>query len=154
MAPFIETNNEFAERYSARYLTIKLLENDKTSFRLLEELPNRNVIAAQAKAEMHKLEMEFGESAETVITDARYGFIEGALRETYAESATGILPKKLDIDHILTHKIWGFPVFIFFMWLMFQTTFTLGNYPMEWIDAGVGQLGNLISKMYSSINFS
>ena len=58
-----------------------------------------------------------------------------------------MLPKKRDIDHILTHKIWGFPVFIFFMWLMFQTTFTLGNYPMDWIDAGVGYLGDFISSV-------
>ena len=140
----IEKNAEFSTRYSSRYTAIKLLENDKTTYKILDGLPNRNVIAAQAKAEMHKLEMEFGESAETVITDARYGFIDGALRETYADSTTGILPKKLDIDHILTHKIWGFPVFIFFMWLMFQATFSLGNYPMEWIDAGVGYLGNII----------
>ncbi|MBN2635456.1 MAG: ferrous iron transport protein B [Prolixibacteraceae bacterium] len=142
----IDKNSEIANRYSSRYLAIKLLENDKTTFKLLDGLSNRNVIAAQAKAEIRKLEIEFGESTETVITDARYGFIEGALRETYVDTTLGFLPKKLDIDHILTHKILGFPVFIFFMWLMFQATFTLGNYPMEWIDAGVGYLGSLISK--------
>lgn len=143
--PLIEKNSEITNRYSSRYLAIKLLENDKTTFKLLDGLPNRNVIAAQAKAEIRKLEIEFGENTETVITDARYGFIEGALRETYIDTTTGFLPSKLDIDHILTHKLLGFPVFIFFMWLMFQATFTLGNYPMEWIDAGVGYLGSLIS---------
>ena len=144
---FIDKNNELPKQYSSRYLAIKLLENDKTTLKIVDDLLNRNVIAAQAKAEIRKLEMEFGESAETVITDARYGFIEGALRETYANAATGFPPIKLDIDHILTHKIWGFPVFIFLMWFMFQATFTLGNYPMEWINSGVGYLGNFIGSV-------
>ncbi len=143
--PLIEKNKEKTDHYSARYLAIKLLENDKTTLQLLSSYSNRNNILAQAKAETYKLETEFGESTETIITDARYGFVEGALRETYIDSTAGILPKKLDIDHILTHKIWGFPVFIFFMWFMFQTTFTLGNYPMEWIDAAVTYLGKLVS---------
>ena len=141
----IEKNKEFAGNFSSRYLAIKLLEGDKTTLQLLNGYPNRNNIAAQAKVEMYKLETEFGESAETIITDARYGFIEGALRETLIDSTAGLIPKKRDIDHILTHRIWGFPVFIFFMWLMFQATFTLGNYPMDWIDAGVTYLGKLIS---------
>lgn len=143
--PLIEKNQEITNNYSSRYLAIKLLENDKTTLGLINGCQNRNNISAQAKAEIYKLETEFNENTETVITDARYGFIEGALRETITENTSGILPKKLDIDHILTHKIWGFPVFIFFMWLMFQTTFTLGNYPMDWINNGVTYLGKFIS---------
>ena len=145
--PLIEKNKEIIGQFSARYLAIKLLENDKTTLQLLQHCNNRNVIAAQAKVEIHKLEAEFGESPETVITDAKYGFIEGALRETITDNNEVVLPKKRDIDRILTHKIWGFPVFIFFMWLMFQATFTIGNYPMEWIDTGVGYLGDFISSI-------
>lgn len=145
--PLIEKNTEISNRFSARYLAIKLLENDKPSLQIIQHCANRNVIAAQAKVEIHKIEVEFGESPETVITDAKYGFIEGALRETCIDSKEVILPKKRNIDRILTHKIWGFPVFIFFMWLMFQATFTIGNYPMEWIDAGVGYLGDFVSKI-------
>lgn len=144
--PLIEKNDKITGQFSARYLAIKLLENDKTTLQLLQSCSNRNIIAAQAKVEIHKLETEFGESPETIITDAKYGFIEGALRETCTDVNEAILPRKRDIDRILTHKIWGFPVFIAFMWLMFQATFTLGNYPMEWIDTGVGYLGNLVSK--------
>ena len=145
--PLIEKNRDIAHHFSARYLAIKLLENDKPTLQLIQNYKNRNNIAAQAKVEIHKLEVEFGEGPETIITDAKYGFIEGALRETCTDVNEIVLPKKSDIDRILTHKIWGFPVFIFFMWLMFQATFTLGNYPMEWIDAGVGYLGDFISSI-------
>lgn len=90
------------------------------------------------------LEAEYGESSETILTDAKYGFIAGALRETYRESKK---PKRVirEIDDLLTHRFWGFPIFLFFMWVMFQSTFTLGSYPMEWIDAGVGWFSNWVS---------
>ena len=143
--PLIEKNKALTERFSARYLAIKLLEDDKNILQLIQGCANRNNIAARVKIEIHQLKTEFGEHPETAITDAKYGFIEGALRETCVDKSHFILPRKRDIDRVLTHKIWGFPVFIFFMWLMFQTTFTLGNYPMEWIDAGVSYIGDFIS---------
>lgn len=140
----IRKNIDIANRFSTRYLAIKLLENDKTGLNLLKKCSNFVIIAHRCQTEIHKLEKEYGEKSETIITDAKYGFIAGALRETYTERSQKIIDKKRDLDLILTHKLWGFPVFIFFMWLMFQATFTVGSYPMEWIDAGVGYLGGLI----------
>lgn len=140
----IRKNIDIANRFSTRYLAIKLLENDKTGLNLLKKCSNFEIIAHRCQTEIHKLEKEYGEKSETIITDAKYGFIAGALRETYTERSQKIIDKKRDLDLILTHKLWGFPVFIFFMWLMFQATFTVGSYPMEWIDAGVGYLGGLI----------
>jgi ferrous iron transport protein B len=143
----IKKNNDIANRFSTRYLAIKLLENDKTTLKLLKECANFDAIAQRSQTEIQKLEKEYGEKSETVITDAKYGFIAGALRETYTERNNKKIEKKRDIDFLLTHKFLGFPIFIFFMWLMFQATFTIGSYPMNWIDAGVGYLGNLISTM-------
>ena len=134
-------------RYSTRYLAIKLLENDRTTFKLLEEIPNYTVVEQIALKEIEKLEKEYGEKSETIITDAKYGFIAGALKETCTELELRKNKEMGDIDNILTHKIWGFPIFIFFMWAMFQATFTLGSYPMEWIDAGVGYLGNFLGSI-------
>ena len=83
--------------------------------------------------------------SETQIADAKYGFIAGALKETYTDEPI-VRRKKTDIiDTFLTHKLWGFPVLIFFMWLMFQSTFTIGAYPMDWIDALVSAFGEMIS---------
>ncbi|WP_321335522.1 ferrous iron transport protein B [uncultured Bacteroides sp.] len=143
----IQQNEEVTNRYSTRYLAIKLLENDKTTLSQLKSCKNFDLIAEKNKTEIRKLEKEYGESSETVITDAKYGFIAGALGETLIESKDERRKKSKDIDNLLTHKILGFPIFIFFMWLMFQTTFTLGNYPMDWIDSGVGLISDLVSNM-------
>ncbi len=141
----IRKNIDIANRFSTRYLAIKLLENDKTTLKLLRGCVNFEAISQRSQTEIRKLEKEYGEKSETIITDAKYGFIAGALRETYTEQTLKKDTKNRNIDHFLTHKIWGFPIFIFFMWLMFQTTFTIGSFPMNWIDAGVGLLGNFIS---------
>lgn len=133
--------------FSTRYIAIKLLENDKTTLSALSKSHNFNVISAKVNAEIQKLEKEYGENSETIITDAKYGFIAGALGETMVEGKVDKRKKSREIDNLLTHKILGFPIFFFFMWLMFQTTFTLGSYPMEWIDAGVGCIGEMVSNM-------
>jgi ferrous iron transport protein B len=132
-------------RYSARYMAVKLLEGDQSTLGLLNGYVNFDDISRIAQSEMNLLEKEYGEKSETAIADAKYGFIAGALRETCSGySATG-LRRKPDMDYILTHKIWGFPVFFAFMWLMFQATFTVGSYPMEWIEGSISYLGNSIS---------
>ena len=142
----IRRNREITDRYSSRYLAIKLLENDKTTKEILKNCSNFDLITEINDYERTRLEKDFGESSETVITDARYGFIAGALKETCRQCQRVESKKKPDFDSILTHKFWGYPIFIFFMWLMFQTTFTIGSYPMEWIDMGVGLIGDFIGK--------
>ncbi len=142
-------NPGITDRYSTRYLSIKLLENDKTTFNVLKKCPNYEIIKQTGLKEREKLEKEYGERSETIITDAKYGFIAGALKETCTELKLRKNKKVRDIDNILTHKIWGFPIFLFFMWAMFQTTFTIGGYPMEWIDAGVGLLGDYLGAIMS-----
>ncbi len=141
-------NPSLTDRVSSRFLAIKLLEQDKTVGKMLQKLPNFNTIQSVIKKNIEFLEEEYGENSETILTDAKYGFIGGALRETYHESPDK-KPKRMirSLDDLLTHRFWGFPFFFLFMWLMFQSTFTLGNYPMEWIDAGVGWFGGWLSDM-------
>jgi len=135
------------DKYSSRYLAIKLLEGDKTTMSQLEKYNHYKEILKTAEREKQELEKEYGETAETVINEAKYGFIDGALKETLK------LPKKnrrettRELDDLLTHKIWGYPIFLFFMWLMFEATFKLGNYPMEWIDNGITLLGNWVENV-------
>lgn len=133
-------------RLSTRYLAIKLLENDKTTKQSLLGHINYDRIEMISNAEIQKLEKEFREKAETTIIDAKYGFIAGALGETCTR-VSGKSKKKWVIDDLLTHKYWGFPIFFAFLWLMFQATFSLGNYPMEWIDAGVAFVGGHLSSI-------
>lgn len=137
-------NPSITDKISSRFIAVKLLEHDKPTRELLKKTPNYEEVKAVTKKNIKLLEAEYGESSETILTDAKYGFIAGALRETYRESKK---PKRVirEIDDLLTHRFWGFPIFLFFMWLMFQSTFTLGSYPMEWIDTGVGLLSNWVS---------
>ncbi|MEI8085150.1 MAG: ferrous iron transport protein B [Paludibacter sp.] len=133
---------KITDKLSSRYVAIKLLETDKTTLAQLEKYSNYEQIKSVTQKTIAALEKEYGERSETIITDAKYGFIDGAMKETYIEPVEDRYKIKREFDDLLTHRFWGFPIFLFFMWFMFQATFTLGSYPMGWIDAGVGLLSN------------
>ncbi|MDR2847701.1 MAG: ferrous iron transport protein B [Bacteroidales bacterium] len=139
-------NPKITDKYSSRYIAIKLLETDKTTLASLTHCANYECIKSTAEEAIAQLEKEYGEKSETIITDAKYGFIAGALKETYREPEVNPNNRQVrELDDLLTHRIWGFPLFLFFMWLMFQATFSLGQYPMDWIESGVGLLNDWIS---------
>ena len=123
---------------STRYLAIKLLENDKAVDRLLSE-PVRKL---RDRAAARVLE-ETATDAETAIMDAKYGFINGALTEAGYQTGTKEDTYRMThvIDGVLSNRFLGFPIFFLILFVMFQTTFALGQYPMDWIEAGVGRLG-------------
>lgn len=134
------------ERFSTRWLAVKLLENDEAvqdRVRSLGEIGEQ--ILAQAKASRERLREFYKDDAEMVLTDQRYGFIGGALKEVLKVSGATKFDLSRQVDLILTNRIMGFPIFIFFIWAMFQLTFTLGAYPMEWIDAGVSWTGAVVT---------
>jgi len=140
-------NPQITDKLSSRYVAVKLLETDKTTLSQLKVFSNYDQIKIITERTIAGLEKEYGERSETIITDAKYGFIDGALKETYKEPKKDRYKIKRELDDLLTHRFWGFPIFLFLMWLMFQATFTLGSYPMEWIDAGVGLLGDLLQNI-------
>jgi ferrous iron transport protein B len=139
----IKENKHITDRYSSRYLSIKLLENDSATAKQIASCHNIAKIKTQCETEILHLEKEYNEKSGTIITDAKYGFITGALNETFVQGAKN-LRKVTAIDDLLTHKYLGFPIFFFFMWLMFQTTFSLGSYPMHFISSGVSWLGETV----------
>ena len=142
--PHIKINSDLRARYSSRYLSIKLLENDKTSYKLIERCPNSVTIKEEANNAITELETEFGERSSSIITDAKYGFIAGALKETYEPGEEESRKTTAQIDMFVTHKLLGFPIFLFFMWIMFQTTFSLGSYPMDFIDSVISAFGTFL----------
>ena len=76
------------------------------------------------------------EDSESAITDAKYGFISGALKETFIDNHQEKAQMKKVLDAIVTHSVWGYPIFFLFMYIMFEGTFVLGEYPMmglEWL---------------------
>ena len=144
LTQLIDKNKLLTDRYHSLYLAIKLLENDSHTFKSLAELPGTTILIGTAKHEQNKLEKAYNEKTETILTDAKYAFIKGALKETYHLAPEQKRKAGHDADSVLTHKWFGFPVFLFFMWAMFQVTFTLGSYPMDWIDIGLGWLSDTI----------
>lgn len=143
----IKENVVISDHYSTRYVSIKLIENDKTTLNILKSCPNFDTIKETAENEIKKLEKEYNEKSETIVSDFKYGFIDGALSETYKAGKVDKRDFSLKLDKVLTNKYLGFPIFIFFMWLMFQATFTLGEYPMIGIEWLVGELGSFVNNV-------
>jgi len=143
----LKKDDTVRHKYSTRFLAIKLLETDNHTLNLLKESSVFETVRRTANIETARLEKLYDDQSETLIADAKYGFIEGALKETYRNGPQVRRDQSREIDRILTHRIWGFPVFIFFMWVTFQATFTLGAYPMQWLSAGIGWLSQLLSSM-------
>jgi len=146
----IDENRTFTNIISARYLSLELLENDKEYSKNITRCVNSAEIIDIARIESAKLEKLFSDPLETVITDLRYGFISGALKETLIPSKVEKLQKTKIIDDYLTNKYLGIPLFAFFMWLTFFTTFKLGGYPKHWLEIGTGKLSGLISNSLPS----
>lgn len=126
-----------------RYLAIKLLEGDRAVTSILSGSPDHHSLPELAQAERNRLTKAFGEEVDSVMADARYGFIAGALAETMIPAKNAAGRAGTDPDRLLTHRIWGYPIFLAFLFIMFQTTFVIGSYPMGWIESGVSRLGSL-----------
>ncbi len=138
---------------SPRFLALKLLERDKEFTSIYLKSEQNNALKTRVEKLIKELENEFLEPTETIITDAKYGFIAGALKATYKEAPKNRIRPSDVIDTFLTHRLWGFPIFLFFMWLMFQSTFTLGEYPMNWIDSGVEFLMQFLERVVPDGSF-
>ncbi len=140
-------DKQLTDRISSRYIAIKLIEQDKTFSNLIQSYDNAQQIEEVAKNETERLQKEYRETSETIITDAKYGFIDGALKETRTlpkEESTK--SRKFDPDKILTHQWLSYPIFILILFLIFHATFVLGQYPMDWIDQFVSWLNDFVAE--------
>lgn len=133
------------QHFSPRYLAIKLIECDKEAERLLRENPNYAEWIAIRDEEVKRIENILNEDANSAIASAKYGFISGALAETMEDGRKQDEKTTKIIDAFVTNKLFGFPIFLLIMWLMFWATFELGSYPMNWIESGVALLSETIS---------
>lgn len=143
----IQRDVEIRHRYSTRYLAIKLLENDKEAYRLAQSLSNAHEIEAMVSKSATQIQEDTQEDSETAIMNAKYAFINGALQEAeYKEGSNHDTYRTTHIlDRVLSNKYVGFPIFFLVLFVMFEVTFSLGQYPMDWIDAGVAWLGEWLS---------
>ncbi|WP_317466905.1 ferrous iron transport protein B [Bacteroides hominis] len=135
------SKNEFIRhKYSTRYLAIKLLENDPEIERFIHTLPNAAEVEKKRDKAARRIQETMNEDSESALTDAKYGFISGALKETFTDNHLEQEQTTKVLDSIVTHRIWGYPIFFLFMYLMF----VIGEYPMMGIEWLVEVMGNLI----------
>lgn len=145
----IQKNEDIRYKYSTRYLAIRFLENDKEVAGIIDTLPNKDEIIAARFEEQKRFEAIMGVSTESAIIDAKYAFVKGALTETYRPGKIKREHRSLTdkIDSIVTNKWLAFPIFFLLLYIVFFGTFTLGEYPMQWIDWLVARFSDFISSI-------
>jgi ferrous iron transport protein B len=143
----IRSDESIIGKYSTRWLALRLLEGDRDAEAKLKNHHEIKNILIEATVSRRTIEKKYNDDIETIFTDMRYGFIAGAVKESVKKTA----PRRRDftekIDKIITHRIMAFPILIVFLWMLFELTFTLGQYPMNLIEKGV----KLLSSVFSSI---
>jgi len=140
-------------KYSTRYLAIKFLETDKEVEQLVDTLPTHDELVAQRFRETKLIREELDDTPEEAIITAKYSFIDGALREVYRPSGNTLHPRPTvtdRIDAVVTNRWLGFPIFFALLFVMFAATFSLGQYPMDWIEWLVDRLGDFVSMNMSA----
>ncbi|MBQ7717105.1 MAG: ferrous iron transport protein B, partial [Prevotella sp.] len=146
---YLKKDEQIRQRFSTRFLAIKLLEGDKDIEEIVSQMDHgKEILKTRDKACANVKEL-MKDDCETAIMDAKYGFIHGALKEVkYQEGSNRDTYKTTHLlDAIITHKWLGFPLFFLFLYIMFEVTFSLGQYPMDWIDAGVAALSDWMSNI-------
>jgi ferrous iron transport protein B len=149
----LNEQQELGSETSRRYLSILLLEGDRFGEALVSSLPNAKKILAERDIHSAYIREDFREDVEIAMTDARYGFINGALQQTFREGATDTLKVTHRIDRIVINKLAGFPIFFLFMFLMFEHTFLLGEYPMKWLESAVTAFSSLLDSTLAEGQF-
>ena len=148
MQEHLKKELDLRQRYSTRYLAIKLLEHDKEVEKYISTMPDAKEICAHRDHAAARVKEETGEDSETAIMDAKYGFIHGALKEAGYETGNkkDTYQTTHAIDNLLTNRYIGFPIFFLLLLIMFTSTFLIGQYPMGWMEDGVAWLGDIVSK--------
>ena len=139
--------DELPKSFPPRYYAMKLLERDREAESEIARCPSYARWAEMRDREVARIEQALHEDVETAFANQKYGFISGALRETFTPGKETETKITALIDAFATHRLWGFPLFFFLMWLMFWCTFRIGAYPQAWIETLVGWLGETIGTL-------
>ncbi|HON56290.1 MAG TPA: ferrous iron transport protein B [bacterium] len=143
----LENDKEFIEKYPIRWFAIKLLEKDKKAFEILESHKNKDKLKIMLNDKIKKIERHFGRDAEIVVTEQRYAYIHGAVLESVSRKPIFQSDITETIDKIVLNKILSLPIFIFIMWAIFQLTFKVGEYPIQWLESFFNWFGRIIGSL-------
>ena len=132
-----------------RYTVLKVIENDQHAIQLLDGKDNADEVKQTAAEMRQRIERDYNDDIVSIITDLKYGFVRGALAEALTPNpkrTVGETKPGYSMDRLLTNRWLALPILLVLMWLMFEATFTLGAYPQEWIESGIGWIGEWIGK--------
>ena len=138
---------DLASSYSTRYLAIELLAGDKMIGEKVGKYDPEKRVSQVAEEQRKQIEKQYHEDAGSIVAGAKYGFVRGALLETYTQGKDKSKQPAYSADKILTNRWLGFPILVFFLWFMFQMTFTLGAYPQAWLESFFGWLGDVTTRL-------
>jgi len=145
-----DKEQQLAEKYGSRWLAVKLLEQDSD---ITEKVHSQQVLDAVTAGNEH-LKSIFADESEIVMADRRYGFISGACQETI-KSTVELRHSTSDmIDAVATNRILGLPIFLILMYLVFFSTFKIGEYPMSWLEHFFGWAGKTIAGFWPTASES
>jgi len=147
LEPLIQADPAFAARFPARWLAVKLLEKDQHAFEKLESHTDSARIAAEAKSASAWIDSHFGKDAEIVVSEQRYGYIRGAVKEAIKIERKPDFSLTEAIDSVVMNRFLALPIFVGVLWAVFQITFALGEYPMAWFEALFGWLGGTFASI-------
>lgn len=139
--------DDLPQQFPVRYWALKLLEQDKEAVALLQGCKEMQLWNTKAAISARRVNTVLGVDVETAVSDAKYGFISGALHETFVPGDKDTQRQTRRIDRLVANKWLGFPLFLALMWLMFTAVFNLGAYPQDWIDAAFAWLGDRVSEI-------
>lgn len=140
----LEPHMPAANAREKRWTAVKLLENDQE---IIARIDNPTVLEVVEEQQQH-IQFMLGDTPEMLIADHRYGFIAGAYHETLRSTIETRRTNSDRVDEIVLHRVWGLPIFLGLMYLLFWLTFTVGTPPMEWLDALFGWLGSTVSSLW------
>jgi ferrous iron transport protein B len=140
----IVSDESFGEKYPARWLAVKLLEKDSNAYKRLAEHADTGQIEATAREAVRWIDQHFGKDSEIIVTEQRYGYIRGAVQESVTIVKHPDFSLTETIDRVIMNRFLALPIFMFVLWAVFQLTFLLGEYPMEWLESFFGLLSGLL----------
>ncbi|MDR1430067.1 MAG: ferrous iron transport protein B [Spirochaetaceae bacterium] len=142
LTALIGLDTSFAARYPPRWMAIKLLEKDANAYKKLAEHKDRDALVSAARNAVAWIEKHFGKDAEIIVTEQRYGYIRGAVREALTLVKTVDFSLTQAVDRVIMNRFLALPVFIAVLWSVFQLTFILGSYPTAFLESAFGLLGS------------
>ena len=130
----VDQHEEIGQKFPSRWLAIKLLEKDADIQIKLEALPGAQEVLELRDRSLHHLQSVFGEDIDTIMPDRRYGWINGLVRETTQHTRKNLLTRSDHVDRIMTHRIWGIPIFLIMMWFVFKFTTDVTTPFFNWVE--------------------